>query len=93
MLLSHHFHDDSFITLPIEFGIENALPGTQIQLASRDWNDDFMMDQQRFQVRIAIILAGFVMLVSLAKGREVFEPLVDVLDQAAFVIVDVNPPR
>jgi hypothetical protein len=45
------------------------------------------MNDQRFQVRVSIVLASLVMLVVLPKGSERFQPLVDVFDQATLVVV------
>jgi hypothetical protein len=38
------------------------------------------MNEERLQVGVAIVFPGFVVLVVLAKGCEVFQPLVDVFD-------------
>jgi hypothetical protein len=46
-----------------------------------------MMDQQRLQVRIAVVLSGLMMLVAFAKRSQMLQPLVDVLDQAAVIVV------
>lgn len=43
-LLSHNFHDQPLISLAVEFGIENPLPGTKIQFAIGEGDDDFMMN-------------------------------------------------
>ena len=40
-----------------------------------------MVHQDGFEVRIAVILAGLVMPVILAKGRQIFQPLVYIGDQ------------
>jgi len=44
-------------------------------------------------VRVSVVFAGLVMLVVLAGWRERFQPLVDVFDQAALVVVDVDARR
>ena len=49
-----------------------------------------MMNQQRLEVRVAIILAGLVMFVVLAKRSQMLQPLVDVLNEPALIVVDVN---
>ena len=51
---------------------------------------DLMVDQQRFEVRVAIVFARFVMLVVFLEWREVLEPLINVFDQSALVIVHIH---
>src|SRR5437016_6325112 len=89
-LFSHDFNDDSFIALAVEFGIENLLPGAEIEFSVGDRDDDLVMNDQRFEVSVSIVFAGLVMLVILPEGSERFQPLVDVFDQAAFIVVDVD---
>src|ERR1041385_3959172 len=88
-LFSHDLHDDPFVTLAIKFRIENSLPGSQIKFAGCDRHDNFMMDEQRLQVRIAVVLARFMMLVILTEWGKVLKPLINVLDQTAFVVVNI----
>src|SRR5258707_2281042 len=66
-LLPHYLHDHPLITLAVEFSIEDSLPRPQVEFARGDRHDHFMMNQQRLQMRVSIILAGFVMLVVLAE--------------------------
>ena len=49
-----------------------------------------MVQQQRLEMRVGVVLAGAVMLVSGPRGRELFEPRGDVLDEAVLVVVDVD---
>src|SRR5579863_3133270 len=81
--LPHHFHDYPLIPLSIELRIENPLPRTQVELARSNRHDDFMVNQQRLQMRIPIVLAGFMMFVVFAERRQMLQPPVDVLDQSA----------
>src|SRR5664279_4381551 len=90
-LFSHDFYDDSLVTLAVELGIENLLPGTEVESSVGDRDDDFVVNDQRFEVRVSVVFAGLVMLVVLPEGSERFQPLVDVLDQSALVVVDINP--
>src|SRR5215467_3490780 len=85
----HDFNDHPLVPLTIEFGVENSLPCAQIQPAGRNGYDHFVMDQERLQMRIAVIFAGIVMLVLLAKWRQVLQPVVDVFDQSTLVIVHI----
>lgn len=87
---AHHLDDDALVALAVEFGVENALPRAQIEFACGDGHDHLMMYQQGLQVRVAVVLAGLVVTVVLAEGRQRLQPLVDVVDQARLVVVDVN---
>src|ERR1700692_3788105 len=90
LLLSHYLNDDALVALAIELGVENLLPGAEIEFAVRDRHDNFVVDDQRLQVGVSIVFAGLVMLVVLTKGSQRLQPLIDVFDQAAFVVVDVD---
>src|SRR6266446_8766977 len=89
-LFSHDFNDDSFIALAVEFGIENLLPGAEIEFPVGDRDDDLVMNDQRFEMSVSVVFSGLVMLVILPEGSERFQPLVDVFDQCALVVVDVD---
>ena len=92
-LFSHYLNDDAFIALPVELGIENLLPRSEVQFPVGDRHDDFVVNDQRFKVSISIVLARLVMQVILAERSQGFEPDVDILNQPALVVIDVNPPR
>lgn len=49
-----------------------------------------MVQQQRFQMRIAIVLAGLMVFVVRTRRRKLFQPLQYVLNQALFQIVHVD---
>src|SRR6266446_883929 len=89
-LFSHDFNDDSFVALPVEFGIENLLPGAEIEFPVGDRDDDLVMNDQRFEVRVSVVFAGLVMLVILPEGSERFQPLVDVFNESALIVVDID---
>src|ERR1039457_1787803 len=90
-LFSHDFNENSFVALAVELGVENLLPGTKVEFPAGDRDNDFMVNDQRFQVRVSVVFAGLVMLIVLAEGGERFQPLVDVFDEAALVVVNVDP--
>jgi len=56
--------------LPIELRVKDPLPGSKIKTPCRDGNDHFVMNQQRLQMRIAIVLAGLVMFVISLERRQ-----------------------
>ena len=50
LLLAHYFYDHSLVALSIEFGVEDSLPGSQIEFAGSDRHDYLVVNQQRLQV-------------------------------------------
>lgn len=90
LLFAHHFHDHAFISLSVELRVKDTLPAAQIELPGRYRNDHFMMNEQCFEMGIAIILASLVMFVVFFERSEMVKPLVNVLDQSGFIVVYVN---
>src|SRR6185437_13756966 len=74
----------------VEFGIVDLLPGPEIELAGGDGNNDFVVHQQALQMRIAIGLAGAVVLVVGLEWGEALEPGINIGQQALLGIVDPN---
>jgi hypothetical protein len=92
-LLAHYFNDDAFLPLTVEFRIINLLPWSEIQFPERDRENDFVVDDQAFQVRIAVRLARAMVPVILPKRSEFLQPLVDVANQTVFGVVDIHASR
>jgi len=89
-LLSHHFDDHPLVPLPVKLRVEDALPGPEVQAPGGDWHNHFVMNQQSLKVRVAVGLAGVVVVVILTEWGELLEPLVYIFDQPGFVIVHIN---
>jgi len=85
--LAHYLNDDAFRTLAVEFRVINLLPGPEIELSGGYRDDHLMVDQQAFEVGIAIGFSGAVMAVVFAIRRQLFEPFVDVGQQAILGVV------
>ena len=49
-----------------------------------------MVDEQRLQMGVAIILSSLVVFVILAERRESFQPPIDVFDQAGLIVIHIN---
>jgi len=64
-------NDDPLVALPVELGVENLLPRAEVELAIGDRHNDLMVDDQRFEVSVAVIFAGLVVLVILPDGASV----------------------
>lgn len=87
---SEDLHNDSFSSLPVKLGVEDALPGAEVRAAPRNGQRRFVMQEKRFEVSIAVILAGPVVLIIGSRWGKFLEPFADVLDQADFEVIHVN---
>lgn len=94
-LLANDFDQHALLSSTVELAIEDLLPGTEIQLARGDGDDHFPAHHLPLQVRISIILARAVMAIlpNRLMGRQLFEPLIIVVVEAGFVIVDEHGSR
>ena len=52
-----------------------------------------MVDQNRFQVRVSVVLASLVMKVAFVERSELLQPAINILNEAVFIIVHVNACR
>ena len=92
-LFADDFDQDTLGPSSIEFAVEDLFPGSEVEPALRDGDDDFAAHDLPFHVGVGVILAGAVVCVALGRGvkwGEFFEPLLVVLVQARFVVVDEN---
>ena len=87
------FDDDALAALAVELGLEDTLPGAEIELAVGDGQCCFVMQKQGFEVGVAIVLAGAVVLVIGPRGGDFLKPFSDVLNEADFEVVDVDGGR
>ena len=58
LLHAEDFDDDALAALAVELGVEDALPGAEIELAVGDGQCGLVMEQQRLEVGVAVVLAG-----------------------------------
>ena len=89
-LFPHDLDDHTLSAPSVEFGIVDLLPRTEIQLSGGDRNDNFMMDQQALQVRVPVGFPRPVMTVVRVERGEAFEPVIDILNQPALGVVDID---
>jgi hypothetical protein len=87
-LLSDDFDDDPFGALPIEFAVEETLPGTKVDLAIGDGQNYLVMQQEVFEVGIAVVLACLVMAIAGIFGCQLLCPFHDVAVEAGFLVLD-----
>ena len=50
-----------------------------------------MVDEDCFQMRIAVVLSSLVMQVGLFKRRELFQPCVNILNETVFIVIHIDP--
>lgn len=84
-LLSNDFDDDPFGALPIEFAVEEARPATKVDPAMGDGQDNLVMQQEVFEVGIAVVLTYLVMAIGGIYGCELLCPFHDVAVEARFL--------
>src|ERR1700693_1750604 len=74
--LAHDFNNDAFWAPTVEFRVINLLPGTEIELSVRHGHNHLVVDQQAFQMGVAIGLAGAVVAIILAIRSQTLQPFV-----------------
>src|SRR5467141_2480898 len=72
--LAHYLDNDAFGALSVELRIINLLPRPEVERTGGHRDYHLMMHQQALQVRIAVGLAGAVVAVIVAIGRQIFQP-------------------
>jgi len=87
-LLTDDLDDDPFGALPIEFAVEEARPASKVDPAVGDGQDDLVMQQEVFEVGIAVILSRLMMAIGGIFGCESFCPFHDVVVEAQFLVLD-----
>ena len=74
----------------VELAVEDPFPGSEVELAARDGDDDLAAHDLTLEVGIAVVLAGQVVAVGRERfvRGELFEPALVVGVQARLVVVD-----
>ena len=86
--LSNDFDDDLFAALPIEFTVEETLPRTKVNPAIGDGQDDLVMEQEVFEVGIAVIFTCLMMAIAGIFGCDSLCPFHDIAVEAGFLVLD-----
>lgn len=96
----HHpdnFDQDTLVPLTVKFCVVNLLPSSQMELPVTNRHRDLLTKELSFQVGIAVVFSGSMMLVFIpiltvnsVKWSDLFYPLHDVVMQSMFEIVHVD---
>jgi len=92
-LFADDLDDHPLLALSVELRIEDSLPRSQVELALRDGKRHRLVEQQAFEMRVSVVLARLVVAVVLPERRELFQPFVDVVNQAGLIVVHVHGRR
>ncbi len=104
----HDLDDQAFAALAIKLGIVDLLPGAQVEPTFCDRHYHLVVDQNAFEVAVAVVFAGAMVQILAAHcvdraglaglgplnlrvralGCQAFQPVVNVVQQAFFGIID-----
>jgi len=70
----HHLHNHALPALAVELRIKNALPLSEIEPPAGDRQRRLMVQQEGLQVRVGVVLAGLVVLVSGPAWGKLLQP-------------------
>src|SRR5262249_20928377 len=84
------FHQHPLAAPAVELAVENLLPGTEIELSFGDCHHNLAPHDLTLHVRIGVVFPRVVVpvLVHWLVRRELLQPLLVILVQSAFVVVD-----
>src|SRR6266446_693549 len=89
-LFPYDFDDETFVTLTVKFAIEDLLPGSRIETSIRNRDDHLVVQQQIFEMGIAVVFARAVMVILRVFGSDLLYPLHNVLPKAGLVVIDYH---
>jgi hypothetical protein len=92
-LFAHHLDNHALRPLSVELRIVDLLPRSEVELAVRYGNNDFVVNDEAFEVRVAVRFARAVVAVIFAVRGQVFQPFIDVPNQSVFGIVLRRRPQ
>ena len=53
---AEHLDDDALAALAVELGIEDALPGAEVEMAAGDGQGGLVVEQQGLEVGVGVVL-------------------------------------
>lgn len=57
-LFADYFDEHAFPAAAVEFAVENLFPGTEIEFAFGDGDNDFAAHDLAFEMRVGVVFAG-----------------------------------
>src|SRR3954469_6053450 len=88
--LPHHLEDHALFPPPVELGVEDLLPRSEIELAGGDRHHHLVPHNRPFQVRIGVVLTGPVVCIVESGRRQLLEPDLKIANQSIFPVVHEN---
>ena len=93
-LFTDYLHQHSLPSHAVKLTIKHLLPRTKIHLTVGDGNDHFTAHQGSFDMGICIVLEAIVFILSIRFFRcQFFQPHLEILMKARFIIVDKDTGR
>lgn len=91
-LLPDDLHERPLSPSAVKFSVKDLLPGSEVELALRNGDDDFTTHDLPFQVRVRVVFPGAVVMIvrGWLMGREFLQPNLVIVQKAALVVVDEN---
>jgi hypothetical protein len=69
-LLPNQFHQHAIRPPPVEFAVEDLLPGAEVEFAGGDGGDDLAAHDLSLEMGVGIVFAGAVVAVAIGRGIE-----------------------
>ena len=89
-LFPQNLHQHPLVPPPVELAVENLFPGSEIQFAFGDRDNNFAAHDLTFEMSIGVVFAGAVVLISVGGSVrcEFFQPDLVVVMKTWFVVIN-----
>ena len=91
-LLSDNLDQHAFTAIAVELAVEDLLPGTEVQPALGNSDDDLPAHDGALEMGIGVVFTGTVVLVVGGGGMrgELLQPTFEIVVQPRFIVIDEN---
>src|SRR5882762_6913274 len=89
--LANDFHQDALVSAAVKLPVKDLFPGTEIKFAVRNCDYDFPAHYLAFVMRVAVVFAGAIVMITLRAGierRQPFQPPLVVFVKTRLVIIN-----
>ena len=93
--MPNNLDQNALATTTVELGVVDLLPRPKIQLAIRNRDHNLTSHDLSLEMHISIVFTGVIMTVVGCRfmWRQLFEPVIVILDEAGFIIIDIYTGR